>query len=327
MSCSDMLPLDELVRSVPRPEGSWVAELNRPYEHLARTKGKSLRTLLIQAFNSAIGCNDELLAVVLQVVEILHTALLLIDDIEDSTAVRRGVATAHTVYGVPLTINLGNLMYFRALGLVRQLRQPVLATMSIEEMQNFHVGQGTELWWRDTECAPPLEAEYYAMVMNKTGGLFRLAVRLMCANSDAVADGVEQAVLVPLANLLGILYQVKDDYQNLTLAVPDSYLPEPGPSSVWCSDLTEGKFLFPLVHGVQVSSRREWLVRTLRLHPTSEAVKIEMVAELRRCGSFDYCQETLAGLQRQAEEMVRESGLGEGVQQVLLQVVARLARV
>lgn len=66
-----------------------------------------------------------------------------------------------------------------------------------------------DIFWRET-LTTPTEDEYLLMISNKTGGLFRLAVRLMQAVSNFCMD------LVPLVDLLGLIFQIQDDYLNLT---------------------------------------------------------------------------------------------------------------
>ena len=77
-----------------------------------------------------------------------------------------------------------------------------------EEILNLHRGQGMDLYWRET-LTLPREEEYLDMVSNKTGGLFRLGIRLMMMNSNRDLD------LLPFTNLLGLLFQIQDDYRNL----------------------------------------------------------------------------------------------------------------
>ncbi|KAL8882664.1 MAG: hypothetical protein Q9198_000377 [Flavoplaca austrocitrina] len=78
-----------------------------------------------------------------------------------------------------------------------------------KELVNLHRGQGMDMYWRDT-MNTPTEDEYLLMISNKTGGLFRLAIRLMQAVSKRRLD------LVPMADLLGLIFQIQDDYLNLT---------------------------------------------------------------------------------------------------------------
>jgi len=156
--------------------------LLEPYFHIANVPGKNVRSKLIDAFNIWLEVPDEKLVVVKEVVAMLHNASLLIDDIEDNSTLRRGVPTSHTIYGLPLTINAANYMYFEAMKKVRDLGSPEALGAFIEELMNLHNGQGLDIYWRENLLCPT-EAEYRRMVIDKTGGLFRLAVSLMQAFS------------------------------------------------------------------------------------------------------------------------------------------------
>jgi geranylgeranyl diphosphate synthase type 3 len=118
-----------------------------------------------------------------KIVGMLHTASLLVDDIEDGSNLRRGQPVSHNIYGVPQTINCANYVYFLALQEVQKLSNPAAALQIFtEELLNLHRGQGMDLYWRDSFICPT-EEQYLQMVADKTGGLFRLAVRLMMLES------------------------------------------------------------------------------------------------------------------------------------------------
>jgi geranylgeranyl diphosphate synthase type 3 len=68
-----------------------------------------------QAFNLWLHIPDDKLSVIEDLVEMLHNASLLIDDIQDNSKLRRGVPVAHNIYGIPLTINAANYIYFLAM--------------------------------------------------------------------------------------------------------------------------------------------------------------------------------------------------------------------
>jgi geranylgeranyl diphosphate synthase, type III len=106
-----------------------------------------------------------------------------IDDVEDSSILRRGVPVAHNIFGTAQTINSANYVYFLALQEVQKLKNPSAIDTYVQELLNLHRGQGMDLFWRDTLTCPT-EDEYLEMVSNKTGGLFRLAVKLMQAESN-----------------------------------------------------------------------------------------------------------------------------------------------
>ncbi len=104
------------------------------------------------------------------------------DDVEDSSLLRRGIPVAHSIFGTAQTINSANYAYFGALQELLRLQSPTAIRIYTDELCNLHRGQGMELFWRDTLTCPA-EVDYLEMVGNKTGGLFRLAVKLMQAES------------------------------------------------------------------------------------------------------------------------------------------------
>jgi geranylgeranyl diphosphate synthase type 3 len=105
-----------------------------------------------------------------------------VDDVEDSSVLRRGIPVAHSIFGVAQTINSSNYVYFKALQELAVMGNPKLIEIYTEELLNLHRGQGMDLYWRDSLTCPS-EADYLEMVGNKTGGLFRLAIKLMQAES------------------------------------------------------------------------------------------------------------------------------------------------
>lgn len=90
---------------------------------------------------------------------------------------------------------------------------PTALSIFTSELLNLHRGQGLDLYWRDDESRiPPTECAYLKMVANKTGGLFRLAIRLMCLVSET---SYNYDVVAPLVEKLGLIFQIRDDYRNL----------------------------------------------------------------------------------------------------------------
>lgn len=141
------------------------------------------------------------------------------------------------------------------------------------------------------------------MVNNKTGGLFRLAVRLMQAESRVEVD------CVPLVNTIGLLFQVLDDYLNLN---NKTYTQRKG----LAEDLTEGKFSFPVIHAVRADRENMTLLNILRQKTSDEEVKRWAVGYMEKVGSFKYCREVMEVLRKKAEEKVSEVEVRVGVADV-----------
>ncbi|OZJ05414.1 hypothetical protein BZG36_02003 [Bifiguratus adelaidae] len=268
--------------------------LLEPFYYLRGHPGKEIRTQLISAFDDWLHVPHEQLDTITKVVEMLHTASLLVDDVEDSSVLRRGVPVAHTIYGVAQTINSGNYVYFLALQELLTMGNAKFIQIFTEELLNLHRGQGMEIYWRDTLTCPT-EEEFIQMVMNKTGGLLRLAVKLM---QEASASDVDY---VPIVDLIGILYQVRDDYFNLQST---QYHDHKG----YCEDLTEGKFSFPIIHSIRSAPSNRQLLNILHQRTESVEVKKYAVQVMEGTGSFEYTRDYLARVDAKARAEVERLG-------------------
>lgn len=181
-------------------------------------------------------------------------------------------------------------MYFRALQELIQL-DPNLVYVFNEELLNLHRGQSLDLYWRENLSCPN-EDEYINMVMNKTGGLFRLAIRLMENFSE-----FEKISLIPLANLLGIIYQIKDDYMNLK---SESLLENKG----FCEDLSEGKLSFPIIHSLKANPMDQTLLGILKQRTNNDDIKKFALSYLEKTDSFVYTEKTLGFLGEKAIDWI-----------------------
>jgi geranylgeranyl diphosphate synthase type 3 len=217
-----------------------------------------------------------------------------VDDVEDSSILRRGVPVAHNIFGTAQTINSANYVYFVALQHLSTLNSTKAIQIYTEELLNLHRGQGMDLFWRDTlNC--PTEADYLEMVSNKTGGLFRLAVKLMQAESTRDPPFPD---CVPLVNTIGLLFQILDDYANLSSA---TYTAHKG----LAEDLTEGKFSFPVIHAIRSDPTNLVLINILKQKTTDEEVKRYAIKYMdEQTSSFAYTRKVLQTLERRALELI-----------------------
>jgi geranylgeranyl diphosphate synthase type 3 len=296
---------------------SWSAEkeniIKGPYDYLESHPGKDVRSQLINAFNLWLQVPEPQLVIINKVVGMLHTASLLIDDVEDNSNLRRGVPVAHLIFGTAQTINSANYVYFCALEEIAKLDNPEAIRIYTDELLNLHRGQGMDLFWRDTLTCPS-EDDYLEMVGNKTGGLFRLAIKLMYACSPSHNSTSTPTDYVPLVNTIGLLFQILDDYRNLS---HPTYTANKG----LCEDLTEGKFSFPIIHAIRANPANLVLINILKQKPVDDEVKKYAVGYMESVGSFAYTRRVLRGLTRKALLLVEEvdggRGLGGGIRGIL----------
>lgn len=269
--------------------------LFEPFDYVNRIPGKNIRGKLISCFQKWLPVPEETLTVIKEIVALLHNASLLIDDIEDNSKLRRGIPVAHAIYGVPNTINCANYVYFHALDKCHRLNNPKCVAVFIEELLNLHRGQGHDIYWRE-QCQCPTEEQYRQMVLDKTGGLFRLAVGLMQSFQEENTTDYS-----PLLNLLGYYFQVRDDYLNVS---SDAYMQ----TKSFCEDLTEGKFSFPIIHAVKKFPADTRLLNILKQRTEDYDIKKYAVSYMHMCGSLVYTRETLRRLRGELVEAIE--GLG-----------------
>ncbi|KAL8732540.1 MAG: hypothetical protein Q9181_003930 [Wetmoreana brouardii] len=272
-----------------------------PFDYMMSHPGKDIRSQLIASFNAWLQVPPSSLEIITKVIGMLHTASLLVDDVEDNSHLRRGIPVAHAIFGTAQTINSANYVYFQALQELLKLNNPAVVRIYADELCNLHRGQGMDLFWRDTLTCPT-EEDYLEMVGNKTGGLFRLAVKIMQAESLN-----NETDYVPLVSVIGLLFQIRDDYLNLS---SETYTSNKG----LAEDLTEGKFSFPVIHAIKKEPGNMQLVNILKMKTTDEEVKRYAMGYMRERGSFEYCRVRLRELKQRADEMVEivDGGRGKG---------------
>jgi geranylgeranyl diphosphate synthase type 3 len=175
------------------------------------------------------------------------------------------------------------------------LHNPEALDIFVGELLNLHRGQGHDIKWRDdVHC--PTEDEYISMVLDKTGGLFRLAVGLMQAfaknpttpiqSSNVDSSSTREAParspdFTPLVNNLALYFQIRDDYINLC---DDEYMK----SKSFCEDLTEGKFSFPIIHCIRNDTLDHRVLSILKKRTDDVEIKRYAQQLMFQAGSMDY---------------------------------------
>ena len=285
--------------------------LMEAYRYISNVPGKDVRGKLIDCFQLWLGVDSvAILAEIKEIVALLHNASLLVDDIEDNSHLRRGVPVAHSIFGIAPVINTANYAYFLALEKCHRLKNAAAMQVFVRELLNLHRGQGLDILWRDN-VACPTEAEYCEMVIDKTGGLFRLAVGLIQAFAANGEDGVyDPDLFTALVNNLGLYFQIRDDLINLA---DEEYFK----SKSFCEDLTEGKFSFPIIHCIRNDPSDTRLLSILKQRTEDVDVKRYAQQLMRDTGSLHYTREKCIELREEIVGQIRVLGGNEPLLKLL----------
>ncbi|PLN80107.1 isoprenoid synthase domain-containing protein [Aspergillus taichungensis] len=293
------------------------AAVAAPRDYINSLPSKGIRSMLIDAFNLWFCVPHGPLKTIENLVQLLHNASLILDDIEDNSGLRRGQPAAHLVYGTPQATNSATFMFIQAIQEARRLESRQSMDVVLEHAERLHLGQSWDLYWRfHNQC--PSESEYMGMVDDKTGAMFQMLVGLLQAESPVccVFD------LDRLTVLLGRFFQVRDDYMNLKSS---DYTEQKG----FCEDLDEGKYSFLIVSLMNGCPDAKHSVAGF-FHQRQGALSREnkefILDQLDKAGTFDatlkYLKQTEADIE---EEIGRLEELGGQPNPLLRLVVARLS--
>jgi len=231
-------------------------------------------------------------------VEMLHNGLLIHDDIQDDSQLRRGRPTLHALHGVPLALNAGDALIFSALmpliDAVRPLGGEVarqVLDVSLAMARETAEGQALELGWRDRNITALGEADYLRMAMKKTArmGMIWPAQLGLIIGSGGRADPER---LVGFGYFLGVAFQIEDDLRNLSA--------DPGYGKEMNGDLFEGKRTLMLIHVRGACGRAErarldaFLAKDRRQRSPADVLWLARL--MQALGSIDYARSVAAAM-------------------------------
>jgi geranylgeranyl pyrophosphate synthase len=208
-----------LAHGEPVPWQLWEQALYGPLADFLARPGKELRAELVAIGWELGGGRGEPPLELCGVVEALHAGSLVIDDIEDGSAYRRGAPALHCAYGVPQALNAGCWLYFWPHALLERLALPAHVELAARKrigqtLLAAHAGQALDLGVRIFEVEQPSVPELVrALTRLKTGSLTELALSL-----GALAAGARSECILPVQSFggeLGVGLQMYDDLGGL----------------------------------------------------------------------------------------------------------------
>ncbi len=211
-------------------------------EYVLSCGGKRVRPLVLLLSARALTNQSKKHIDLAAVIELIHTATLLHDDVVDRSTLRRGHKTAHTIWGSDTSVLVGDFLYSRAFQIVVDLKHA--AVLDIFARATPYIAEGEIL--QLTNCNNPDTSEefYFEIIRRKTAKLFEIAAQLGATLSSQVDQ--EVLALRDYGLHLGLAYQLIDD------ALDYNRSPEETGKNVG-QDISEGKTTLPLIHAMRKS--------------------------------------------------------------------------
>lgn len=263
--------------------------------HLIFTGGKRIRPLLNMLCARLCGYTDEFIKKFSTIVEFLHTATLLHDDVVDDAAIRRGKPVAHAIWGAPVTVLVGDFLLARALNIAAETGNPKIIQVIAEITESMCQGEILQLVRKgDVNLT---EAEYMDVIRRKTGYLIQGACQTGAILAGAPGNVEKQ--LADYGHHIGMVFQIADDLLDYTA---DTKIL----GKTVGADLREGKLTLPVIHALAASDAedRKFMEKIITEKDFSRDEFERLIGHLKDTGSIAYCRSVAENHIRQAKTII-----------------------
>ncbi len=238
--------LEALDATIRRRLSSDVLLVNQVAEYIIAGGGKRLRPLLVMTAARACEYAGPHHVDGAAIIEFIHTATLLHDDVVDSSELRRGRDTANSVYGNEASVLVGDFLYSRAFQMMNDIGE--LRVLSVMADATNMIAEGEVLQLMNCGDPDTTEVRYLEVIKRKTAMLFEAGTRM--AAILAGQGGTVERALAEYGQRLGIAFQLVDDALDYSSSADDL-------GKNVGDDLAEGKPTLPLIHALHNGSAEE----------------------------------------------------------------------
>ncbi|WP_255406784.1 polyprenyl synthetase family protein [Rhodoferax sp. OV413] len=284
-------------------------------QYIISAGGKRLRPAILLLMCGALGYRDAQRFNMAAVVEFIHTATLLHDDVVDESTLRRGRATANEAFGNPASVLVGDFLYSRAFQMMVDAKD--MRIMQILADATNVIAEGEVMQLVNMHDASLDEAAYLRVIRSKTAKLFEASARLAAILSHSSPE-IEQAC-ADYGQALGTAFQVIDDVLDY-----DGDAAEMGKNLG--DDLREGKATLPLIAAMQRGTPEQCaLIRNAIENGETERLD-DIIAIVKSTGALDVTRQAAAVEARRAvaaTQHFQPNPYTEGLLQLAAQLLER----
>ena len=273
----DMTAVDRLIRTRLRSE---IVLVNTVAEYIVAAGGKRMRPVLLLLVSRALGYQGEHHHQLAAVIEFIHTATLLHDDVVDESELRRGRPTANDSFGNAASVLVGDFLYSRSFQMMVEVGQMRVMHLLADATNVISEGEVLQLM----NCNDPDvdEARYLQVIRYKTARLFEAAAACAAILTRATPEVEEQAM--EYGRRLGTAFQLVDDvldYSGNTAEIGKNV----------GDDLREGKATLPLIHVMRHGSPEERTMVRRAIEEGHTDQQEAVLTAVRRTGALDYAMD------------------------------------
>ena len=284
-------------------------------QYIISAGGKRLRPAILLLMCGALGYTDAQRFNMAAVVEFIHTATLLHDDVVDESTLRRGRPTANESFGNPASVLVGDFLYSRAFQMMVDAKD--MRIMQILADATNVIAEGEVMQLVNMHDASLDEDAYLRVIRSKTAKLFEASARLAAVLSHSSPE-VEQACAA-YGQALGTAFQVIDDVLDY-----DGDATEMGKNLG--DDLREGKATLPLIAAMQRGTKEQTALIRSAIE-TGETERLdEIISIVKSTGALDVTRQAAAAEAQRAVEATKyfqPNAYTDGLLQLASQLLER----
>lgn len=288
----DMLQVDQVIA---QRLTSAVPLIGNVSQYIISAGGKRLRPALLLLTCGALGYRGEQRFNLAAVVEFIHTATLLHDDVVDESALRRGNATANEMFGNPASVLVGDFLYSRAFQMMVSAKN--MRIMEVLADATNIIAEGEVLQLMNMHNASLDEVGYLQVIRSKTAKLFEASARVGAILAGASSE--METACAEYGQAIGTAFQVIDDVLDYT-----------GETNVMGKnlgdDLREGKATLPLIAAMQRGTAQESQVIRTAIENGDVSMLADVVRIVRTTGALDVARTAAMREAQRAIEVAKQ---------------------
>ena len=274
---------------------SKVALLNRITHYIVNRKGKQMRPMFVFLVAKMLN-NGEVSERTYRgasVIELIHTATLVHDDVVDDSNRRRGFFSINALWKNKIAVLIGD--YLLSKGLLLSIDNNDFDLLKIISVAVREMSEGELLQIEKARQLDITEAIYYEIIRQKTATLIAACCSLGAASVKPNSKEVED--MRKFGELIGMAFQIKDDlfdYGETKIGKPTGI------------DIKEQKMTLPLIYALNNSTKKEkaWLINSVKNHNKDKKRVKEVIAFVVEKGGLDYTENKMAEFQKEALELL-----------------------
>ncbi|GAB2685392.1 octaprenyl diphosphate synthase [Aliiglaciecola sp. 3_MG-2023] len=283
----DMQAVNALIQAQVNSD---VALINQLGFYIVNSGGKRIRPLLTVLAARALGIENQQHHTLAAIIEFIHTATLLHDDVVDESTMRRGKETANAVFGNQASVLVGDFLYTRSFQMMVDLKR--MRVMEILSSATNVIAEGEVMQLMNCNDPETSEENYMEVIYSKTARLFEAATLLAAVITDQSPE-IEQA-MQDYGRYLGTAFQLVDDILDYA-ADSDEMGKNVG------DDLAEGKPTLPLLYAMWNGNEAQsaLIKEAIELNNGMESLD-EILAAMEQTGSLVYTKQKAQEASKQA---------------------------